>query len=134
MKQSTRIVLRLMPIISAAALAAGCGSRRDAPEAGWQTCVDSIGRVADEQACVDERRTSHGVGYVPMYLWYYYPFGGRTYPVGYGVPLGGSYSAEPFRGIPTRSIGAPTTGASAPRAGSVTRGGFGGTASGAAGE
>ncbi|HUQ62422.1 MAG TPA: hypothetical protein VM121_01550, partial [Acidimicrobiales bacterium] len=96
--------------------------------------VDQNGRVADEQACVSERRAAHPAGYFPMYRWYYYPYGGSPYPLGYGVPMGGSYAQDPFRGVPTRSIGVPSIGSTAPRAGAVRYGGFGSTAAGSAGE
>jgi hypothetical protein len=119
--------LWLIPPLAAAALAAGCGSKPQPPgqdpNAGWQTCTDQQGRVVDERQC-----DSRNAGYRPgLYRWYYYPFGGRHYPLGYGVPLGGSYSAEPRAGVPTHTMGTP--GGSAPRAG-VVRGGFGTTGSG----
>ena len=72
MKRSHRIALTLVPVLSAAALASGCGSRgQQAGGQGWQTCVDSSNRVADEQSCVDEQRATHTTGYVPSYRWYY---------------------------------------------------------------
>jgi hypothetical protein len=122
-----------LPVLSAAAIAAGCGSRgtssavSSGSSAGWQTCVDNNNLIADEKACENERRTSHSSGYVPMYHWYYYPFGGRPYPVGYGIPLGGHHSPIPFTGIRTQTIGVPATGAAVPRA---TYGGFGSTGAG----
>jgi hypothetical protein len=111
--------LWLIPSLAAAAIAAGCG--RNAPPAGqgqgqgqgtgWQTCTDQQGRVVDDSQC-----SPQASGYRPgLYRWYYYPYGGRTYPFGWGVPLGGTYSNEPHAGVP--------------RAG-VSRGGFGATASG----
>jgi hypothetical protein len=117
--------LWLIPPLAAAAIAAGCGSRPQPPQGqgdgGWQTCTDQQGRVVDERQC-----DSRSAGYRPgLYHWYYYPYGGRPYPLGYGVPLGGTYSSEPRPGVPTQTMGAP--GGSAPRSG-VVRGGFGKTA------
>jgi hypothetical protein len=116
--------LWLIPPLAAAAMAAGCGSNPQQGQgqgAGWQTCTDQQGRVVDERQC-----DSRSAGYRPgLFHWYYYPYGGRPYPIGYGVPLGGSYSNEPRAGVPT-SMGI----AGAPRAG-VVRGGFGQTGSGA---
>jgi hypothetical protein len=121
--------LWLIPSLAAAAIAAGCGSRpRPAPgpgDGGWQTCTDQQGHIVDEHQC--DARTA---GYRPgLYRWYYYPYGGRPYPIGYGVPLGGSYSNEPRPGVATQTLGVP--GGGAPRSG-VVRGGFGTTGSGSA--
>jgi hypothetical protein len=114
--------LWLVPAMAAAAIAAGCGSHPRPPQGqdqgqgqgtGWQTCTDQQGRVVEDSQC-DQR----SVGYRPgLFHWYYYPWGGRPYPFGWIVPLGGSYSVAPH----------PT----APRAG-VVRGGFGKTGGGAA--
>ena len=106
-----------IPPLAAAAMAAGCGSKPQ-PQgqgqgqgAGWQTCTDQPGRVVDEGQC-----DTRGAGYRPgLFHWYYYPFGGMPYPVGYGVPLGGSYSNTPHSGVPRAS---------------VVRGGFGATGGG----
>ena len=107
--------LWLIPPLAAAALAAGCGSKPQPPQGqgqggGWQTCTDPQGRVVEDAQC-DQR----SAGYRPGFLWYYYPYGGMRYPLGWGVPLGGSYSAAPFSGVP--------------RSG-VVRGGFGQTGAG----
>ena len=110
--------LWLIPPIAAAAMAAGCVSTPQPPQgqgtgAGWQTCSDQQGRVVDENQC--NPQTS---GYRPgLFRWYYYPWGGRYYPIGWGVPQGGSYSNTPHAGV-------PRTG--------VVRGGFGGTGAGSA--
>ncbi len=80
---------------------------------------------------VDERQCdSRDSGYRPgLFHWYYYPYGGRPYPIGYGVPLGGSYSNEARPGVATAlSGGAAGAGV---RTG-VVRGGFGSTGSGKA--
>jgi hypothetical protein len=106
--------LWLIPSLAAAAMAAGCGSKPQ-PQgqdqgAGWQACTDQQGRVVEDARC-DQR----SAGYHPGFRWYYYPYGGIPYPLGWGVPRGGSYSAAPFSGVP--------------RSG-VVRGGFGQTGSG----
>src|SRR5471030_1351847 len=104
--------LWLVPSLAAAAIAAGCGSNPQSlpPQAqgqgqgaGWQTCTDQQGRVVDERQC--DTRTS---GYRPgLFHWYYYPYGGSPYPIGWGVPFGGSYSNAPVAGVVTRSNGVP---------------------------
>ena len=114
--------LWLIPALAAAAIAAGCGSKPQAPQgqgdSGWQTCTDQQGRIVDERQC-----DTRSAGYRPgLYRWYYYPFGGRPYPLGYGVPLGGTYSNDPVAGIRSAS-------GAVPRA-TVVRGGFGQTGSG----
>ena len=130
MKRSERVVLRLLPVLSVAAIASGCGSRGQTsqPTTGWQTCVDRNDRVVDDNACVEDRRATHPFGYIPMYRWYYYPYGSSRYPVGYGIPSGGRYIAEPYAGL---GGGSPV----ASPAGAVRYGGFGSTgASAGAGE
>jgi hypothetical protein len=106
--------LWLVPTLAAAAIAAGCGSKSPQGQGqgtGWQTCTDQQGRVVDDSQC----DTNHP-GYRPgLFRWYYYPYGGTPYPLGWGVPRGGSYAAAPFSGVP--------------RAG-VVRGGFGTTGAG----
>ena len=114
--------LWLIPPLAAAAIAAGCGSKPQAPQGqgdgGWQTSTDQQGRIVDERQC-----DTRSAGYRPgLYRWYYYPFGGRPYPLGYGVPLGGTYSSDPVAGIRSAS-------GAVPRA-NVVRGGFGRTGSG----
>ena len=115
--------LWLIPPLAAAAIAAGCGSKPQVPQGqgdgtGWQTCTDQQGRIVDERQC-----DSRAAGYRPgLYRWYYYPFVGRPYPLGYGVPLGGTYSNEPHPGVATQTMGVPRSG--------VVRGGFGRTGSG----
>jgi hypothetical protein len=117
--------LWIVPTLAAAAIAAGCGSKPRQPQGqgdgAWQTCTDQQGRVVDERQC-DSRASGYRPG---LFRWYYYPYGGTMYPLGYGVPLGGSYASEPRAGVPTRSIGTPG-GTGAPRSG-VVRGGFGKT-------
>ena len=126
--------LWIVPTLAAAAIAAGCGSKPPQGQgqgqgqgAGWQTCTDQQGRVVDEQQC-DSRASGYRPG---LFHWYYYPYGGRPYPIGYGVPLGGSYSNEPRPGVPTPSLVPGGAGAAGARTG-VVRGGFGSTGSGTA--
>lgn len=127
MKRSPHVGLALVPVVAASAIAAGCGSRSQEAQ-GWQACVDRNNRVADERQCDEEQRLSHPVGYVPLYHWYYYrPYGGgyTSVPaIGQPVPPGGQVSTTRFSGA-SRS-GTAATG--------VTRGGFGSTASGKAGQ
>jgi hypothetical protein len=113
--------LWIVPTLAAAAIAAGCGSKPPQPQGqgdgGWQTCTDQQGRVVDERQC-DQQASGYRPG---LFRWYYYPYGGPIYPLGYGVPLGGTYANEPRAGVPTRSMGTPRTG--------VVRSGFGKTGS-----
>jgi hypothetical protein len=106
--------LWIVPPLAAAAIAAGCGSKSPQGQgqgAGWQTCTDQQGRIVDEREC----DTARG-GYRPgLFRWYYYPYGGTPYPLGWRVPLGGSYSPTPHVGVPRAS---------------VVRGGFGATGAG----
>jgi len=123
--------LWLVPAMAAAAIAAGCGSNPKPPlgqdqGTDWQTCTDQQGRVVDERQC--DPRTA---GYRPgLFRWYYYPWGGRPYPIGWLIPMGGSYSNTLLPGVPTPSMVARGV-VSGSRAG-VVRGGFGKTGAGAA--
>ena len=119
-KQSRDVKLFLVAACASSAIAAGCGSRR---QDGWQTCVDQQSRISDERQC-DAEASGQGSH---QYRWYYYPYGGAPYPIGYGVPLGGRYSAEPFPGVTRAGVGPRTGGAVS---GSTVRGGLGSTAAG----
>ena len=79
-KSSRTIDLSLVCAVAAAAMAAGCGSPKPAATAtgSWEACVDSNQTVVDRQKCDDESRTTHGVGYVPFYRYYYYPSTGMS--------------------------------------------------------
>lgn len=127
MKRSSHVSLSLVPFLSACAIAAGCGSRGGG--AAWQTCVDQQNRVVDERQCQQEQRTHVGA-YPWFYHWYYYPYGGNRYPMGYVVPRGGTYATEPFAGVQTGSIGVPRAGAAVPGSGGHVFGGFGSTGAG----
>ena len=124
--------LWIVPTLAAAALAAGCGSKpQPQPQGqgngGWQTCTDQQGRVVDERQC-DARASGYRPG---LFHWYYYPYGGRPYPIGWGIPLGGSYSNEPRPGVATALAPGNAGAATGARTG-VVRGGFGSTGSGKA--
>jgi len=111
-------------------MAAGCGSKQ--PQ-GWQACVDRATEVAvDRSNCDNERAQPQSQGYWPHYHWYYYP---RGYywdaPIfGSRVPPGGTYSTQPFASAPLAHTGGSAIGAGVRTGGSVSRGGFGSTASG----
>jgi hypothetical protein len=123
MKKSRTVPLSLVSTLAAAAVAAGCGSPRQAQ--GWQTCVDRDKGVAvDRKYCDDDWGAPPPSGYVPHYHWYYYP---RSYfweapRIGMPVPIGGSYASAPFGSVPMAGTGAAVH--------SVVRGGFGSTAAG----
>jgi len=116
-----RIVLRFVPLAAAALL----GCRR---EQASRACVDSNGIVVNPQHCADHggdyggngTTGGHGSGggFYPYY-WYYYQ-GRVPLVIGGRAPAGGSYYAPPGGNFGGRS---GTTG-------TVTRGGFGSTASG----
>jgi hypothetical protein len=117
MKKSFSVHVPLVTTLAAAAIASGCGSRR---QQGWQTCVDrGQGTVVEQRYCDDEAPRAASPGYVPHYGWYYYP---RSYywdapGLGARVPTGGNWSATPFASAPMARTG-------------VVRGGLGSTASG----
>ena len=119
MKKSRAVAISFVSTVASAALTAGCGS--SPAQQGWQTCVDRAqGTAVEQQYCDGEASRSVTTGYVPHYGWYYYP---RSYyweapGIGSRVPMGGSYSAQPFGGAP------------AARSGAVVRGGLGSTAAG----
>jgi hypothetical protein len=106
-----RFRLALVPAVSSAMLAFGCGRPQQASPAATasRVCVDAQGlRVSDDQ-CRDDRPT--------FYHWYYSTHGGAIVPIG-GAIFGSSSRHD-----------------SSSRPSSVTRGGFGSSAhSGGAGE
>jgi hypothetical protein len=110
------IVLHFVPLAAAALL--GCGR-----EPASRACVDSKGVVVNPQYCADHGGDygsgSHGSGVYYPYYWYYYQ-GRVPVVIGGRPPVGGSYYAPPGASFGGRS---GTTG-------TVTRGGFGSTASG----
>jgi hypothetical protein len=121
LKKSRAVTISFVSHLAGAALASGCGSSKAPQQQGWQTCVDRAhGTAVEQRYCDDEGSRPATPGYVPYYGWYYYP---RSYyweapGIGARVPLGGSYSAQPFGAAPMA------------RSGSVVRGGLGATAAG----
>ncbi len=112
MRKSRFVKLSLVHVISAAALAAGCG---DSGATHMQTCVDNNKTIVATERCDEEQRQNHGAGYVPFYHWYYYP---RSY----GQPMIGNRAPE------SGTFSRPSTSVARPN---VVRGGFGSTAHGA---
>lgn len=112
-------------MLAAAAMAAGCGSRRGHTD-GWQACIDQQGKIVDDAQCQQPQQPTP-TGYYHPYHWYYYPYSSRSYPIGYGIPMGGYHSNEPYVGVLSRTGAVPVGArAVAPSAG-VVRGGFGAT-------
>jgi hypothetical protein len=100
-----RFRLALVPAVSSALLAFGCGQPQPAPPAATvgdssPVCVDSQGRRVPDDRCRDRSRT--------FYHWYYSSHGGAVVPIG-----GSSHSFS------SGSSSHPS---------SVTRGGFGSSA------
>ena len=112
MKRSARISLHLVPLVSAAFLAA-C---EQTPER--RACADWQGQVVDDANCPPEGgpRSYTPTGGGPFYRWYWYR---SYYPIyiGQPVPVGGSYAGPTLRGGGGRASG-------------TVRGGFGSTAAG----
>ena len=124
MKKSRGVSIPLVSTLAAAALAAGCGSPPPPVEQpqGWQTCVDrSRGTAVEQRYCDEDTARARTPGYVPLFLWYYFPRGHYSSgpAIGSRVPEGGTWGAQPFASAPLS------------RTGSVVRGGLGGTAAGA---
>ena len=76
MKRSKTAPVTLLSAVAAMALAAGCGRPTH-----QQVCGDADGVVVDPQRCEEESRRTGGVGYLPLYAWFYGPYG-RVYPPG----------------------------------------------------
>ena len=112
MRKSRAIRLSLVGAVSAAALAAGCGSGAASRTATWETCVDGKQTVVDQKNCDDDQRQTHPAGYVPFYRSYYFP--SRL-----GVPSLGTRLAEGSFSRPSGVVSRP----------SVVRGGFGASTS-----
>jgi hypothetical protein len=114
-----RFRLALVPAVSSAMLAFGCGRPQQAPPTATasdssQVCVDGQGRrVADDQ-CRDDRPTYRSNTF---YHWYHVSHGGAM------VPIGGAVFGHSF------SHGSTSQSSSSHRA-SVSRGGFGSSAHG----
>ena len=111
MKKSKAVPVSLVASVAALALASGCGSR---PYTHQRVCGDAMGIAVEPEKCEQELPQPHAHGYVPLYHWYYGPYG-RSYPV--GAPLAGA------------SLNAPTgSGVRIASPSSTTRGGFGSSA------
>lgn len=76
MKRSQHAPVKLLSAVAAMALTAGCGRPTH-----QQVCGDASGVVVDPVKCEEESRRPHGVGFLPLYAWYYGPYG-RAYPPG----------------------------------------------------
>jgi len=105
--KKNRFRLALVPAVSSAMLAFGCGQSQPAPPAASfsdssPVCVDSQGRRVPDDRCRDRSPT--------FYHWYHSSHGGAF------VPIGGSAGGRSF------SHG------SSSHPSSVTRGGFGSSA------
>ena len=106
MKRSQSAPVKLLSAVAAMALAAGCGRPTH-----QQVCGDNDGFVVDPKNCEDESRRAHGGAFVPLYAWYYGPYG-RAYPP--GARLDDASRIRPAgKGV---------------KVASPTRGGFGGSA------
>lgn len=110
--------LKITTAVSAALLAAGCGSRTD-PNKGWSAtentaiCTDQQGRRVDDRNCEPNRAYAGG----HHYGWYF--LGRGSYVPGIGGPArGGSFYAP--AGSHFARAGA--------HAASISRGGFGSSA------
>lgn len=119
--KTRKIVLGLVPIMAAAAMAGGCGSRRQIS----RTCVDDNQFSADQKNCsYEDDRHSHGYTGSYGYHWYYF-YDGQPASYSPGTRVEGGTYVMPS--------GASFSGGSS--VGSVERGGFGSTGAGhAAGE
>ena len=109
MRKSQSVPVRIASVVASMALASGCGTKPT-----HQTlCGDNDGRAVEAEKCHEEVRRSHGggSGYVPLYHWYYAPFG-RTYPPGASL-------SDATRTMPAGK---------GVRVAAPARGGFGGTA------
>lgn len=119
----TKKELRITTAVSAALLAAGCGSKQVDTNKGWSAtentavCTDERGKRVEDRYCDRNYRAAGGYHH---YGWYYVPRGG--YIPGMGMAArGGSYTAHP---------GYTPAGVAAAH---VARGGFGSSAHAAVG-
>jgi hypothetical protein len=115
MKRTASIDLRIVPVIAAAAIAAGCGT--PANQAAVRHCMDNTKTLVEPSKCDEEaRRAARHPGpyvYAPLYHWVLGPRGAAV-----GTHIGGNpafYRAS----SPASAPGSPST---------TTRGGFGSSA------
>jgi hypothetical protein len=106
MKRSQSAPIKLLSAVAALALASGCGRPTH-----QQVCGDANGVVVDPQKCEEESRRPRGAGFLPLYAWFYGPYG-RAYPPGARL---------------TDASQTPPTGRGV-RVAPASRGGFGGSA------
>jgi hypothetical protein len=115
--------LRITTAVSAALLAAGCGTKSN-PNNGWTAaentavCTDQQGKRVDDRNC--DTRTAYAGG--PHYGWYYLGRGGYVPGIG-GYARGGSYAAPAGSHFTRAGVSAA----------SIARGGFGSSAHSAVG-
>ena len=114
MKKTTVVRLQVLSAMSSLALALGCGTQ----PTHSKVCGDDAARAVEFEKCEEEARRYHnsrradgGHAYVPLYHWYYGPYG-RRYPATGSTLNGFSRKTPTGKGV---TIGHP----------SVTRGGFG---------
>jgi len=109
--RKNRFRLALVPAVSSAMLAFGCGRPQQVSQAAGESlvCIDDQGRRVLDDRCRDDRTTSRSPTF---YHWYHISHGGSS------VPMGGLVSGHSF------SHG------SSSHPSSVTRGGFGSSAHG----
>jgi hypothetical protein len=90
-KRSSAVTLGLVP-----AMATWFIPCRPSTPAYQQLCTDQQNHVVDDQRCADERRASHGAGYVPLYRYYYAPDRAVGYAIG-EIVNGGSFARPAAR-------------------------------------
>ncbi len=109
-----RFRLALVPAVSSALLAFGCGRQQSQPSAlvdnSARACVDAEGRRVPDGQCRADLPTSRSPSF---YHWYYFSRGGTF------VPIGGFVGGHSF-----------SHGSTSHPSSSVTRGGFGSSAHG----
>jgi hypothetical protein len=100
MKRSKAVPLGVVATVASLALTAGCGKS----PTHRKVCGDANGIAVEPEKCDEQARHARGPHYVPLYHWYYGPYGrnysvgspltglSRTIPTGSGVRI-----AEPVR-------------------------------------
>jgi hypothetical protein len=126
MKRSAHVSHNIVTAVASMALSFGCGggNRNGATGSYQQVCGDTNQQVVEVERCEaeskrwNEHRQTHagGTGFVPLYHWYYAPYGGN-YAVG-------------SRLAPNTPHVYPGGGARVAPASGTVRGGFGASAHG----